>query len=235
MIADSLRLEVEAHARRVLASSELLRRASVGEVGVVIVGRYLASLRFLLEQTQAHLGRARDRARDLESVALARYFEQKLEEERGHDHWAAQDLRVLMDGGRIGGAFAPVPAILELAHFIESTIDDDPRDYLAYVLWAEYFTVLVGGVFVNELVGRCGIDGNALTCLARHVELDADHADEGLDAIDRLIDDPARLRKMLAVVQLAGALFDRACDQMLEPAEPAAHVPTESWSQRAAG
>lgn len=229
MIADALRLEIHAHARRTLESNPVLRRARSGQVDADVVARYLASLEFLLRETQLHFRRARDTARATGALALARHFEQKLVEERGHDRWAAADLIALV-GDASAASFVPVAAIAELARANAELVEREPADYLAYVLWAEAFTVLVGGVFIRELVGRCGIKAEALTCLANHVELDEDHADEGCEAIDRLVDDPARLEPMRAVVLTAARHFDRACEQMLEPA-----LPGHAWPQRAVG
>jgi hypothetical protein len=215
MIAEALRLEVERHAHRAIQFNPMLRSAAAGEVGPDAVGRYLASLQYLLAITQDHLRRARDIARARGFDSLAEYFEQKIVEERGHDRWASQDLVVLSANGGLPQPPDPVPAIVELATFIHATIDHDPRDYLSYVLWAEYFTVLVGGAFIRELVEHCGIDPNALTCLARHVELDQEHTDEGLDFIDRFVDDPGRLAQMRQVLLDVVARFDRACEEML--------------------
>lgn len=215
MIAEALRLEVEQHARRAMTSNPILRSAAVGEIGPEVVGRYLASLRYLLAITQDHLRRARDLARARGLDALAGYFEQKIVEERGHDRWASQDLVVLTATGGLPQPPDPVPAIVDLANFICATIERDPRDYLSYVLWAEYFTVLVGGAFIKELVEHCGIDPNALTCLARHVELDQEHTDEGLDFIDRFVDEPNRLARMRQVLLEVVVTFDRACVEML--------------------
>lgn len=229
MIADALALEVHAHARRTLADNPVLRKARVGKVAPDVVARYLASLAFLLRETQDHFRRARDRARACGDLSLARHYDRKIVEERGHDRWAAADLRFLV-GLEAAEHFVPVAAIEALAKANAALVEHDPADYLAYVLWAEQFTVLVGGVFIQELVVRCGVDPSALTCLSRHVELDADHADEGLEAIDRLVEDPARLEPMRQVILRTAALFDRACEQMLQPS-----VPAEAWTQAAVG
>lgn len=215
MIAEALRLDVERHARRAMTSNPLLRCAAAGEIGAAAVGRYLASLRYLLAITQDHLRRARDLARAAGHDALADHFDQKIVEEAGHDRWASQDLVVLSAGGGLSRAPDPVPSVVELAEFNLATIERDPRDYLAYVLWAEYFTVLVGSAFIRELVEHCGIDPNALTCLARHVELDQEHTDDGLDFIDRFVDDPARLAPMRDVLLSVVEIFDRATEEML--------------------
>lgn len=217
MIAEALRIEVERHARRCIAHHPMLQRAAAGQVGPDTVGRYLASLRYMLAITQDHLRRARDLASARGLAALAEHLDQKIVEERGHDRWASQDLVVLSATGGRPQSSDPVPAIVELARFIEATIEEDPRDYLAYVLWAEYFTVLVGGVFIERLVTRCGIDPAALSCLARHVELDQEHTDDGLDFIDRFVDEPARLNRLRDVLAQVVTIFDRAAVEMLGP------------------
>lgn len=216
MIADALRLDIEAHAARVRTGNVLLARAAAGELSSAAVERYLVVLRYMIANTPPNLVRARDRAQEAGLDALAAYYAEKLEEEDGHERWADHDLEVLRSSRDLTAHSAPVPAAIELNAFLQRVIDRDPVLYLAYVLWAEYFTTLAGGELVQYLVERCDVPAEAMTCLAKHVELDKDHTEENLDVIDGLVDDASMLAPLRSVLQTSMALFDRASDQILE-------------------
>ncbi|HTJ85223.1 MAG TPA: hypothetical protein VL400_26080 [Polyangiaceae bacterium] len=191
--------------------------AASGRLGADVVARYLVSLRHLVGNTVPTLVHAERAAKAAGDVALASHFALKRREEAGHDRWADHDIEVLAKqlGERfIGG---PARAIRDLLADNLDAIDAEPRTYLAYMLWAEYFTVLAGGPFAKYVVERCGIPSEAMTCLARHAELDADHATEGMDVIDRLVTDPGLLRPLRASMRRAMNHFDRFCDELLEP------------------
>ena len=222
MIADALRLEIEAHAERVRQRNPFLLKAAAGQVSPVEVERYLVTLHYMIARTHPNLVRARERAREAGLVALEGYYAEKLREETGHDRWAEHDLEVLRRSSGATGRCEPVPAAEELDAFLSATIDRDPVLYLAYVLWAEYFTVLAGGELAQHLVGACDIAPEALTCLVKHVELDKDHTEENLDVLDALVADPQMLDPLRQVLLESMGLFDRLCAQVVEADGPAA-------------
>ena len=215
VIADILKTTVEQLAVGSCRSNLLWQYALDGRATPRMVASYLESLKYMVGSTAPCLARARDSARALGNFDLARFFEEKLAEEVGHDDWARADIAALdaSNGVAVGD---PVEGIVDLIAFTRDTIDRDPELYLAYMFWAEYMTTLVGGEFSRALVHRCGIPKQALTCLDRHVELDLAHADEGMDMLDRFVTDPRKVDAMRAVVTTAAGLFDRACGQMVE-------------------
>jgi hypothetical protein len=221
MIADALRIEIEAHARRARVGNPMLRLAAAGRVPAAAIERYLASLRYALAHTVPYLTRATERAMATGRPALAAWFSHKRQEEAGHDRWADDDLGVLRSTFVLDADEEPVPAMCELMQYLQRTIDEDCRLYLGYIVWAEYFTVLAGGEVVKHLVERNGVPPAALTCLARHVVLDEAHTDEGFETIDALLDDPAIIPELRRVVRHAMGLFDRACVEMVDAADEA--------------
>ena len=88
----------------------------------------------------------------------------------------------------------------------------------AYILFVEYVTVLLGPEFVRLAEQRCGIPRAALSVIANHVELDVAHVEEGVDAIDDLVEDPADLAPMQAVLKESIVWFDRLCAEVVDPA-----------------
>ncbi len=217
MIGNALRYEIECHAVRARASNPLLRAAIAGRVTPPCIERYLSSLRYVVASSFPFLNRAAARARELGKEELARYFQRKAAEEHGHDAWADADLATLRSRFMGLGHDEPVPSIAALMEFCEETIDREPCLYLAYVFWAEYFVTLVGGELVAALVDNCGLPPSAMTCLSKHVELDQEHAADDFDVIDTFVTDPTMLPELRAVLHRTAMLFDRACEEMLEP------------------
>jgi hypothetical protein len=183
--------------------------AAEGRLTPEVVGYYLSNIRHLLHHTPLHLERARVRALARGEHSLAHYFAVKATEERGHDRWADDDLRRLRDelGAVPDGGHAP--GLLGLIRFIEATIDRDPIDYLAYILFAEYLIALMGPEWLALIEERCGIPMRMFSVISKHAELDRDHTAEGLETIDRLVRAPAKLPDMRAVLRRTFVYFDQ--------------------------
>jgi len=215
MLTTSIKQEILAHAERTRSLNPFLQSAASGTLQMESLARYLASLRFMLSLTPQYLRHSRHIAEERGAPGLAAYFTHKLQEEVGHDAWAEADIECLARQFRLDRAPSPVPSILALAQYLHNLIDDDPRLYVAYILWAEFFTVLLGGELVDHLVHRCGVSVNALSAVWKHVELDADHADHGFAEIENLVADPDLLPAVQATMRHFTGLFDQACAEML--------------------
>lgn len=214
MIADALKITTERLAERSLVRNQLWLHAANGTATPAMVAHYLQSLRYLVGNTTACLTHARDRARALGDHALVAFMDDKYAEEDGHEQWADSDVRFLEDRFPLAQA-APVPGIVALMDYVRSVIERDPKLYLAYMFWAEYFTALVGGKFSDALVLSCGIPRGALTCLDKHVELDVEHAEEGMEVLDRFVTDPTLVHPLRQVIETAADMFDAACAQIV--------------------
>jgi hypothetical protein len=180
-----------------------------------ILARYLSSVRYSIRRLR-RCSSARSEAPRPRPARAAEHFAHKLGEEVGHDLWAERDI-----GARVaprGASRRPEAAILALYDYLEPAVDREPLLYLGYMLWAEYFTVLAGSEFARAVVERCDLPAEAISCVARHAELDREHTSEGLEAIDRLVEDPRMLAPMRASMRRAMAFFDQFCDELLQPA-----------------
>ena len=218
MIADALKHEVEAHVQRTLESNPMLALARQGAVAPAVLGRYLASLRYIISKTPECLTRAEHNARAAGQHQLAEYFRKKLAEEDGHDRWAEQDIHVFRSTFGVDPD-DPVSAMRELYRFVVRMIDRDTTLYVAYILWVEYFTVLAAPELISALVKRCGVPPEALSCISKHVTLDIEHTDQNLEDVDEMIQDPSQLPPMRTAMRGAMQWFDRACEEMVQGAE----------------
>jgi hypothetical protein len=214
MLAAALQREIEACAGR-LHAHPLLLAAQRGEVPPLTVAKYLRSVLHLVRHTPLHLELARSSAEAQGQPELARYFHHKAGEEHGHDAWAESDLREmrLRFGDSAGVALEPCRAIVELIADLNCTIPAAPAAYLAYILFAEYITVLMGPVWVDALREHCGVPAGALTVVARHAELDREHVAECVPVLETLL---AQSDSSRAFETLSFAIrhFEDFCDEL---------------------
>jgi hypothetical protein len=187
-ISEILRRDIDDFAEEFRANSKLLRRARRGDVSPELVGRYLRSLQYLIRNTMVHLSLAEARATALGQDALAAHFAAKRAEEQGHDRWAEADVARLCERFAIAVPDEPTPGMVAVVEANTRTVLEEPRFYLAYMLFAEYITVVLGPEWLSALAGKCGIPADYMTVVDKHVELDKDHATEGCTAIDEFFD-----------------------------------------------
>jgi hypothetical protein len=187
-ISDILRRDIDEFADRFRARSELLRRARNGALSPDLVGRYLRSLQYLIRNTIVHLSLAEARAKALGQDDLAAHFAAKRSEEQGHDRWAEADIARLCERFVVAVPDEPSPGIVAIVEANTRIVHDEPRVYLAYMLFAEYITVVLGPEWLSALADKCGIPVDYMTVVDKHVELDKDHATEGCMAIDDFFD-----------------------------------------------
>jgi hypothetical protein len=212
MIVTLLTDRIEQFAGRI-AAHRLLVQAQGGRVTPRCVARYLSSAHFLIRHTVPNLELAAEAAERRGLRELGAFYRQKTGEERGHELWARSDLSELSRRFGLNEAPGPCRAIEGLVAELEVTIVRDPASYLAYILFAEYFTVLMGPVWVRALAERCGVPPGALTVVSRHVDLDREHVAECRRQMEELVGfgDEQGLERMLA---MAMARFVEFCDEL---------------------
>ena len=157
-----------------------------------------------------HLALAREQAADSGRPALAAHFARKEADEVGHDHWAERDVSSVGALFGIPGTHKPARAISDLVGYLERSIRGDSKRYLAYILFAEYFTVLVGPEWLDAME-RCGVPLAMMSSVGNHVELDQAHVREGLREIDLLVgpeDRDALLQVLHRAMDHCEAFFD---------------------------
>jgi hypothetical protein len=209
MISSELKRRIDEYASRLDATSELLKLARAGALRVETVALYLVSIRHLIRQTPVHLAVARQRALASERPDLARYFDQKLAEETGHDRWADADLTAIGTRFGVTPVGAPAQAMEGLIDSLTALVRSEPESYLAYILFAEYFTVVIGPVWIEALTKYCGIPEGAMTVIEHHVELDKHHVLAGCAEIDQLVRDPDSATRLHVALTATMLHYDR--------------------------
>ncbi|MBX3260361.1 MAG: hypothetical protein KIS78_08240 [Labilithrix sp.] len=232
MIADALRADIETFAKTKSRQNLLFQMAEGGNVDAVCIRAYLTNLHYLLRHTPICLVRARKLALARGDHELAEHFKHKLVEEAGHFRWAEDDLASLPTS--VEASPGVLPSMERHVAFVVETIDEDPTLFLAYILFGEYFTVVVGPEWLRLLEERCGIPRSSMTVIDKHIEIDRGHVEEALDSIDDLVGDPRMLPRMREVLRDSMDHFYAFCTELAEvhgrASEPvlrgrAAHVP----------
>jgi pyrroloquinoline quinone (PQQ) biosynthesis protein C len=207
MISTALRTDIEAWASR-KDDKPLLKMAEEGRLTKAMVHAYITSVTWMIHRTPGYLARARDRARELGDQPLAEYFEKKRQEETGHGEWGDADV-ASFSRMAVASADGPVPAMTEIARFVEEITGSDPALYLTYIAFTEYVTVIVGPSLLSNIEERCDVPRSSMTVVDNHIELDRDHAEEAFGIIDDLVGDPRRLRPLRDALATVFALFER--------------------------
>jgi hypothetical protein len=217
MISAVLKSDIDDYVARLRTAHPLLARAKNGTLPPTAIGRYLASIHYLLTQTPVNLRLAGTRALEIGAPELARYFETKLGEETGHDEWAAADR------GKLNAIFGaevdsrgPARAMLALVECTRAALLANPYSYLAYILFAEYFTVSIGPEWMAALESGCGVPPSAMTAISHHVELDEHHVLEGSREIDALVTDERVYPVLRETILATTARFTAFCDELCE-------------------
>jgi hypothetical protein len=213
MISRNLKIEIEHYATRLLRSSRLFRLAQEGAISPATVSAYLFNIRYLIRHTPAYLELARSESEARGWEELAGYYATKAAEERGHDVWAENDLASVTRVHDVMLPSQPSRAMAGLVDYLRKVITMEPQRYVAYILFAEYFTVLAGPAWIKALDERCGIPASSLTAIGHHVELDRRHVTDGLAQIDELIA-PRELPGLTETLLSSMDYFERFCDEI---------------------
>jgi hypothetical protein len=214
-----LRESIEAWAENLRQNNPLGRLAKQGQLPPHALALYLESLRYLFQQSQCNLSHAARCSEQQGDIALARYFQRKVQEEQGHDGWAASDLAKLP--GAVTQGLQPARSIVALVELQRVLIARHPICFVSYALWAEYFTVLIGDEWLDAL-SACGYDRTQVGAIAKHVEADRDHARAGFDEIDSLWHGSPEIHVMVGVIKEAGDVFEAFCEDVCGEARRAA-------------
>ena len=207
-LSERLKQQIEDWSSQLLCTSPLLILAQRGELSPAALAKYLGSLHYLFASSEQNLRRAAARAQQLGLRELAEHFAHKARQENGHADWAEADLTQLPEPARAHSA--PARELLRLVALQGRLIERHPICFLAYALWAEYFTVLVGEDWLSALA-RAGYERGRVSAVARHLEADREHAATGLAVIDGFWTGDPALEEITTGINEACHIFERFC------------------------
>jgi hypothetical protein len=202
-----------------LLQNPLAVLARSGRLPPRALGLYLVSLRYLFASSQHTLRLATERSAQLGDDKLTEFFRRKSREEVGHDHWATDDLTHLP--ASTTDRLEPARSVERLVELQKSAIAQHPLCFVAYILWAEYFSILVGDSWLDALE-TSGYARTQVTAISKHLELDRHHAVRVLQEIDELDGGTLERRALAITVERACALFEAFCEEICAVAAEAA-------------
>jgi ferritin len=210
-VAEQLKDSIDHYTAELGKHTPVYDIARAGKLTARAMALYLESLRYLFENTERHLTVAAIRCEQAKRTKLAAYFRRKAKEENGHARWPISDLAQLprhaVEGVR------PAPAVVELVALQARFIEQEPLCFVAYLQWAEYFSVSVGDLWLDALA-MSGFPRAQVTAIFNHLETDRLHAAAGFREIDELLENRIEPSLLMAAVEESGRTFTRLCNQI---------------------
>lgn len=216
MRAEPLIEAIESYHARFVQTNALYRLAEDGAVDAPTLQQFLAGAAFLTANTLPSLRRAMVVARQRGDVPLAAFFAQKMGEEAGHTEWAEADQQGLAQRFDLRLERELGPGVRRYIDAQNQVIEEDPALYLAYVLFAEYFTVLATPGWVELLATRCALPPEYSTVLTKHVELDKEHVAECVREFNELLQTYPRAERMWQHLRLCFELYEGFLNDIVE-------------------
>ncbi len=180
---NKLNNRIKAESERIWQSNPLFISVRNGEYSLAQHKRYLYNLVYLFQNTTRGLDLAIAECTKKNLTQLNEFMHEKKREETGHDQWAIDDLR------RLGYEYSGIQdellldEIKELVCGVRLLILEDPKLYLAYMIWSEAVTVQLGPRYLNALEEKCNISRKSVSAVANHEVLDRDHVNDDMAMI----------------------------------------------------
>ena len=173
---ESLREELAAEWRRLLAGSDLARLVLEGTYDRRLYALYLIETFHYTRENPRH--QALVGARPDVDPGYARFCFKHASEEVGHEMMAVHDLRSLGHDVEAGDLPAPLEATEVLSSYLYRTAQTGhPLARAGYSFWAESSYEHIGPLLAAAQ-DQLGIEDRNMTFLVAHARIDADHAQE---------------------------------------------------------
>jgi hypothetical protein len=206
MLEQIMKSSIENKTKEITHSNAFLKKAAQGTLTRDEAALYLYNLIHLFSQTPQDLQIGADKAKSMGLIELSEFLASKIKEEIGHENWPKQDLNHYFSDA--ANERYVTPATQSVLDYIRSLVKSDPRLYLSYMAFVEYFTVLAAPEFVDNLDKKCGISRLGMTAITNHQISDQDHIQEDLRVISGFVNEVEIQDQMLAVVNESGRLVE---------------------------
>ena len=169
---------IDAYYRELKTRNSFFVATLTGTLTPQQLATYIFNLKYTVAQTIPQCKIGAIRSKEMGFAKLHDYFKLKINEEAGHDKWAQEDLENLRNVYQIDIKMNLCKPMIDLVAHNHNIVQKDPRLYLVYMLFAEYFTVHAGPEFLKGIEQACGIPKKHISVLAKHVALDSEHVAE---------------------------------------------------------
>lgn len=152
------------------------------------LGIYFYNVKELVTETVPNLKRAVEVSKNQKlGEELTSTLEKKILEEDGHEQWAQDDLNRLQLSKE---EIKEMKLTKTMSHFLPYIIDvakTDPLSYFIYAYYIEELMVVAGPHVLSAMMKSSGVGEDYFTIISTHIEFDQDHAGEGAEVLDRLL------------------------------------------------
>lgn len=169
---------------------------------------YLVQVVHQVRGSDTYLAQAGRSFERLERADLAQLLGKKSGEEKGHHHWALDDLAELGFRADVVERAPPSQAVQAYNAWARFASEHEPFAVLGLAFMLEWFGYACAGDAARNLVARSGIAriDKAVTFLLAHGEADVEHIRVLSQALDT-IDDPAEAELVLMSARLTARLY----------------------------
>jgi pyrroloquinoline quinone (PQQ) biosynthesis protein C len=213
MFQQKIKLEIENVTSDIMQNNEFIQYARKGQLTKNQIIRYLKNIDYSISYTPIHLKAASYKAQEQGLFHIAKFMEGKYNDEFGHDSWVKQDIQSLganlEDNQTETIKITLTKNIQNLIFYVESLATSKPLNYMAYITFLEYFTVLAAPEFLACVEKKCGIPKSSLSVIVKHGELDKIHAEDNLCAISKFIDTSEKNSEFLKVIHMSASILNR--------------------------
>lgn len=176
--SEKLENEIRIYAHEVIQKSAICKLAREGKLENWHVANFIFNIYELIVGTQKCFDIAIEKSSSIPK--LKNFFEEKKSEEKGHEYWAIDDLKVLRIDREDLFKTDSMDKILKSIRYV---CENCPEVFVVYQLFAEMITVIISPVWIKDISEKCHIDSKALSVLVKHVELDKYHVQEDIKTV----------------------------------------------------
>lgn len=218
-VALQLKRLIEQWAEEYKAENPVIKLTEKGQLTRFQLANYTYNIIYLTLQGFCQLRLNRSLAAQQGLWDLLEFYDQKIIEEAGHEKWAENDLKALKLTPEEKRHLEVLPSALRLSDHVYAHSFKNPTLLMTYFYFVEYFTVLAGKVWLEEIKNKTTFSQNQLTIYANHVILDQDHAEEGLEVVGNFIQkypDLLRLEEAETYLTTAVRYFNQFTDEVVK-------------------
>lgn len=181
-ISQRLKEKVDSHCDYLLSHCKLFKSGPRPDINFFQVATYVVNLEVIFATNCRDILEASKLYKSTPHVS--QFFIDKFNEEKGHDAWARADWVKLSKSQDFRTEPKIISSTTDLLNFLNMTMKSSPYRYITYIFAAEYFTTIVGPVWMDIMHTNLGINRKQVSALSNHIELDEGHAEEVADVIE---------------------------------------------------
>ncbi len=194
---------VETYSHQIAEQNALSRRAREKTLTAEDVECYLTNMFYVFANTLPACHYALIISRSRNNEKMAEFCVEKMEDEKGHEVWAQDDLKHLGIANGLPNFNLVSQQSKDLVQYGRDVIDIDENFFSVYTFCFEYLTVVEGPKLLAQLE-ELGFSRESMSGLGYHVDLDKHHIEDDI----KIILDTMRENHPEAMLEVARKTMD---------------------------